>query len=278
MNYIELTISGLKEDINELLIAELSTIDFNGFLEEENQLLAYIEEAAYQAEAKAKVAELTQKYQLQISTKILADQNWNAQWEADYQPVRVEDFCVVRASFHPPVEGVEHELIVTPKMSFGTGHHATTYMMILQMQDLDFLQKKVLDYGCGTGVLAILAQKLGAAPIDAVDIDVWSYENTLENKVLNQVPQQALQVYHGELSAVPPQSYDLILANINRNVILGTMSNMAARLNTGGKLLCSGFMEQDIALVIEAAQAEGLHLERQEAREQWRCLLFSKAV
>lgn len=276
MNYIELTLSGLEQSLHEILIAELSALDFNGFLEEDYQLIAYIEEGIYPVQAKAKVEALAAKYQFQITTKTLADQNWNAQWEADYQPVIVEDFCVVRASFHPPMKETLHELIVTPKMSFGTGHHATTYMMILQMRDLDFQQKKVLDYGCGTGVLAILAQKLGAELIDAVDIDYWSYENTLENRSLNQVPEEALEVYHGELAAVPMQSYDLILANINRNVILGTMSHMSARLNTNGQLLCSGFLEQDIPLIVAAAQEQGLQPKRQETREQWQCLLFGK--
>ncbi|MGH1337943.1 MAG: 50S ribosomal protein L11 methyltransferase [Aureispira sp.] len=275
MNYIEVTISGQAPSLHEILIAQLMSINFNGFLEEENQLIAYLDEAAYLPAVKTRLQELETQHQLNISTKTIADQNWNAQWEADYKPVVVEDFCVVRASFHAPIEGVEHELIVTPKMSFGTGHHATTYMMMLQMRDLDFKEQQVLDYGCGTGVLAILAQRLGAKHIDGVDIDYWSYDNTLENMQLNDVPAEKMEVYHGVLDDVPAQGYDLILANINRNVILGTMSDMQARLNRGGKLLCSGFLEQDIPLVVQAAKECGLTLQRQEEREQWRCLLFS---
>jgi ribosomal protein L11 methyltransferase len=275
MNYIEFTITGQPSSFNEILIAQLSTVDFNGFLEEENQLVAYIEEAAYLAPAQSLLETLKAQHQLSVSTKIIAEQNWNAQWEADYQPVVVEDFCAVRASFHPPINTVQHELIVTPKMSFGTGHHATTYMMMLQMRDLALQGQQVLDYGCGTGVLAILAERLGAEHLDAVDIDYWSYENTLENRELNGVEASKMQVYHGVLADVPAQQYDVILANINRNVILETMPDICARLNNEGKLLCSGFLEQDIALVVEAAQEQGLQLQRQEAREKWRCLLFS---
>lgn len=275
MNYIEFTITGQPNTFNEILIAQLSTVDFNGFLEEEHQLVAYIEEAAYLAPAQSLLEALKAQHQLSISTKIIAEQNWNAQWEADYQPVVVEDFCAVRASFHPPINTVQYELIVTPKMSFGTGHHATTYMMMLQMRDLALAGQHVLDYGCGTGVLAILAERLGAEHLDAVDIDYWSYDNTLENMELNGVEASKMQVYHGVLADVPAQQYDLILANINRNVILETMPDICIRLNKGGKLLCSGFLEQDIELVVEAAQAQGLYLQRQEAREKWRCLLFS---
>lgn len=275
MNYIEFTIAGQATTLNEILIAQLSTVDFNGFVEEENHLVAYIEEATYLAPAKALLERLQAQHQLNITTKIIVEQNWNAQWEADYQPVVVEDFCAVRASFHPPINTVQHELIVTPKMSFGTGHHATTYMMMLQMRDLALNDQQVLDYGCGTGVLAILAERLGAQHLDAVDIDYWSYDNTLENRELNGVEAFKMNVYHGVLADVPNQQYDAILANINRNVILETMPDMCVRLKKGGNLLCSGFLEQDIALVIAAAQAQGLHLERQEAREKWRCLLFS---
>lgn len=275
MNYIECTISGQDAALQEILVAQLMQANFNGLLEEETQLMAYMDEADYLPAVKAFLQDLQTKYQLQITTKTIADQNWNAQWEADYEPVIVEDFCAVRASFHPPIQGVQYDLEVTPKMSFGTGHHATTYMMMLQMRELDFAHKQVLDYGCGTGVLAILAQKLGAEHINGVDIDYWSYENSLENMQLNGVLTKDMQVYHGELEVVPPQSYDLILANINRNVILGTMPDMRARLNEGGQLLCSGFLEADLPLVIQAAKEQGLTLQHQEARQQWRCLLFS---
>jgi ribosomal protein L11 methyltransferase len=276
MNYIEYTITAPDTALYEIIIAHLSEAAFNGFLEQDAQLVAYLEEDKKEASTQTLLDDLAQKYALQITPKVIANQNWNAQWEADYQPVVVEDFCAVRASFHAPIEQVEHELVVTPKMSFGTGHHATTYMMLLQLRDLELTNKQVLDYGCGTGVLAILAQRLGAEHLDAVDIDYWAYENTLENMQLNGVLTKDMQVYHGELEVVPSQSYDLILANINRNVILGTMSSMCARLKEGGKLLCSGFLEQDIPLVVEAATAQGLTLLRQEARHQWRCLLFGR--
>lgn len=275
MNYIEFTISGHTSALHEVLLAQLMQANFNGFIEQEDHLIAYLEETAYLPTVKTLLGDLKEQYHLQISSKIIVDQNWNAEWEAGYKPVIVEDFCAVRASFHPPIDDVEYELIVTPKMSFGTGHHATTYMMLLQMRNLELSGKQVLDYGCGTGVLAILAQQLGALHVDGVDIDHWSYQNTLENRQLNGLSAKDMQVYHGELEVVPVQSYDLILANINRNVILETMSIMCTRLNKGGQLLCSGFLEQDVPLIIQAAQEQGLLLQRQEVREQWYCLLFS---
>lgn len=274
MNYLKLTIETEDVSINDILVARLADYDFNGFSEEDENLVAYIEEAACSKELEADLNALTAKYNLTISRTILEDQNWNAKWESDYEPVLVDDFCAVRATFHEPIETVEHEIIVTPKMSFGTGHHATTYMMMKQMQDLKFEDCMVFDYGCGTGVLAILAQKLGAKESDAIDIDSWAYENTVENVEINACTDQ-INVYCGEIDAAPLKKYDVILANINRNVILNTMDEMASRLKEGGHLLTSGFLEADVALVLEAAAKHGLKLVRKLEREQWRCLMLS---
>ena len=276
MNYIQLTIKGQSAPLQEQLIAVLSNHGLNGVEERDDALLAYFSEEAYQDATKAIVAQWQQQHNLQIDTQVIADQNWNAQWEADYQPVIVEDFCAVRATFHPPIAGVVHDLVVTPKMSFGTGHHATTYMMMQRLQHWALDGKQGLDYGCGTGVLAILAHRLGAT-LDAVDIDPWAYRNTLENLSLNGVT-KGIEVYEGTLEVVPPQSYHFILANINRSVILDTLPDMAARLVPGGQLLTSGFLEADVPLVVEKAASCGLTVQHQVQRERWCCVEFSKAL
>jgi ribosomal protein L11 methyltransferase len=274
MNYLKLTIVTADISINDILVARLAGYKFNGFVEEDENLVAYINEADFTSELEADLGALTTKYNLTIERSILEDQNWNAKWESDYPPVLVDEFCAVRATFHEPITTVEHEIIVTPKMSFGTGHHATTYMMMKQMQGLNFEEKTVFDYGCGTGVLAILAQKLKAKESDAIDIDSWAYENTIENIEINNCV-ETITVYCGEIEVAPSKEYDVVLANINRNVILSTMDKMAARLKKGGYLLTSGFLEADVALVLEAAAKHGLKLVHKMEREQWRCLMLS---
>ena len=274
MNYLKISFQVPVSFDQELLIAHLSVFAFNGFEQETNRLTAYIEQKEFDGALQKCIDSLQARYQLIVEQSLIANQNWNAQWESDYEPVIVDQFCAVRASFHAAITSVQHEIVVTPKMSFGTGHHATTYMMMKKMQDIDFNNKAVLDYGCGTGVLAILAQRLGASHLQAVDIDTWAYENTLENFSINAV--ESVQTYCGTLQEVPFSKVAILLANINRNVILDTMSSMSERLKDGGFLLCSGFLEEDIPKVSAQAALHGLQLEHTMQRQQWRCLLFSK--
>lgn len=274
MNYVQLTIQGQTAAVQEELIALLSEEATNGFEEQEDTLLVYFSQESYTMGVQQLIANLQTQHNLRVVTQTIINQNWNAQWESDYQPVVVEDFCAVRATFHPPIPQVEHELIVTPKMSFGTGHHATTYMMMQQLRHLPLEQTYGLDYGCGTGVLAILAHRLGAAGLDAVDIDPWAYQNTLENLTLNGV-ETGIEVYEGTLEVVPSRTYHFILANINRNVILETLADMVKRLKPQGYILASGFLEQDVPLIVEKAAALGLKQQQLVQREQWRCLLLS---
>lgn len=275
MNYLQITIPDTSPELNEILIAHLEAYPFNGFEEGESQLTAYIGVSDYSEQVAQVLQDTAQEHQLSYTTEELQEKNWNAQWESDYQPVLVEDFCAVRATFHAPITSVQYEIVITPKMSFGTGHHATTYMMMKQMQGLDFAQKSVLDYGCGTGVLAILAQMLQATTIDAVDIEDWAYANTVENVAINS-DEAVIKAYCGTIETVPKRSYEIILANINRNVLLDTMPDMAERLLKGGNLLLSGFLEQDIELVEKRAAEFGLQPQKLLKREQWRCLLLSK--
>lgn len=270
MEYIQLNIKVRDESQAELLIALLSAAGFDGFEEQPGSLIAIIPAGAYNrpdaaaiiAEAGASFEELT-----------VQQQNWNAIWEADFQPVAVKDFCTVRASFHPPATDTPYEIIITPKMSFGTGHHATTQLMIEAMQTLAFPGKKVLDFGTGTGILAILARKLGATDILAIDHDEWSIRNTGDNARMNEAP---MDIRQGSLDDMPPAVYDVILANINRNILLQYMEMMAAQLAPRGTLLLSGILEEDITAIQEAAAAQQLVWQDGSARSGWQVLRFNK--
>ena len=182
MKYTQVAIETTDAGQHEILVALLADIGFEGFEETDDMVKAFIREEELNTTA---LNEIVGNLQLQYTLLSIEQQNWNAQWESSFEPVIVEDFAAVRAAFHKPVSGVKYEIIITPKMSFGTGHHATTYLMMQQMSYIDFAGKKVFDFGTGTGVLAILAEKLGATKIDAIDIDEWSVENTNENILAN---------------------------------------------------------------------------------------------
>jgi ribosomal protein L11 methyltransferase len=213
---------------------------------------------------------------IKIDREIIEPVNWNQEWENNYEPVIVDDFCAVRATFHESVSRVQYEIVITPKMSFGTGHHATTYMMISEMRNVDFLNKRVLDYGCGTSVLAILASKLGATSLDAVDNDEWAYENSKENILINDV--KNVNLTHGDILSLKNDSkYHVILANINRHIILDTMEEMNSKLESNGFLLCSGFLEDDVEMIVNEARKCNIEFVKKIERESWRCLLFVKS-
>jgi ribosomal protein L11 methyltransferase len=277
-HYLKFTFAPLSPEQQELLLAELADTAFEGFEQAEDALMAYVPEKLCDDALRVAIEQLKNDFQLsKIEQERLAPQNWNEDWESSYEAVVVDDFCAIRADFHDPIPNVEHEVVITPKMSFGTGHHATTYMMLQAMRSVDFKAKRVLDYGCGTAVLAIVASYLGANDIVAVDYDYWAYENSIENVAQN-TDASLFLILEGDWSVVPlTQPYDIILANINRNVILNSMADMAACLADGGDLLCSGFLEEDIPLVIEAAEKAGLKLLKRLEREKWRCICFVKA-
>jgi ribosomal protein L11 methyltransferase len=265
MNHIQLSIEATEPEQDQL-IGQLTLLNATGFEQTETHLLAYFEEDAFPG---YEVHELLKKFAFQLNT--VTEQNWNAEWEKSFQPVIVEGFCAVRAHFHSPIATVPHEIIITPKMSFGTGHHATTYMMLQHMQHLDFGGKQVLDFGTGTGVLAILAEKLGAAQVTAIDNDLWSFENVQENLHLNQcsrvTPLLADQIPASE-------RYDVVLANITRNVLLHYMDVLKSCLQPGGSLLLSGLLENDGADLLAATANRGMKLVRHAVRAGWLSLLF----
>ncbi len=269
-NYIQIVFASIQPEQAEMLVAQLSEAGFDGFEEGENELKAFIPEKDYD---KQLLKELAYKYQLQYSEQAIREQNWNALWESNFQPVVVEDFVGIRAGFHEPIPSVEHEIVITPKMSFGTGHHATTYMMIQQMKGISFAEKSVFDFGTGTGVLAILAEKLGAASVFAIDNDDWSIENALENCQFNSCHAVELRKMD---SASAGKQFDIILANINKNVILENMAALSAGLLPGGNLLLSGLLEADETDVLSKVIETRLNYMGKINRNGWICMKINK--
>ncbi|HEU4471453.1 MAG TPA: 50S ribosomal protein L11 methyltransferase [Flavisolibacter sp.] len=254
------------EPAQEILISQLAELGAEGFEQTEEVLLAYFPALDFKS---YEVNELLKTYSFDTST--VEEQNWNEVWESNFQPVVVDDFCAIRAEFHPSFNSVvEHEIVITPKMSFGTGHHATTFMMIRQMRGMDFAGKKVFDFGTGTGILAILAEKLGAIAISAIDVDEWSIRNAGENAERNKCSHIELALS----TEVPAGKFDIILANINRHVILQYLPLLKKALNARGYLLLSGLMTSDEQDVVEACSGLGLQFAQRDERSNWISLLY----
>ncbi|HWJ89935.1 MAG TPA: 50S ribosomal protein L11 methyltransferase [Flavisolibacter sp.] len=257
-----------NEAQQELLISALSDYGAEGFEQTADLLIAYFPEQNFNS---YDVNEILKSFVAHSTT--IEEQNWNAVWESNFQPVEVGRFCRVRAAFHETKAGFEHEIIITPKMSFGTGHHATTFMMIEQMSRLDFDGRRVFDFGTGTGILSILAEQLGAASVQAIDVDHWSIENAHENVLRNHCSRISLSL----TSTVPAGPFDIILANINRNVIVQYLSQLNNALGDG-YLLLSGLLGADEHEIVDACEQEGLHFIQRAEKGQWISLLFMKGI
>jgi ribosomal protein L11 methyltransferase len=266
MTYTEIKFTTNSAEQNEILIAQLAQIGFEGFEEEENILKAFIKQNEFSATA---VDEIANNNKLSYTLLNIAQQNWNAAWESSFEPVVVNSFAAIRASFHKPVKNVQHEIIITPKMSFGTGHHATTYLMMEQMGQLNFAGKTVMDFGTGTGVLAILAEKMGATQIVAIDNDDWSIDNAKENISNNNCTHIVIQ--KGE-SIGANKKYDIILANINLNVIVQNMPLIGAACKPGTQILLSGFLNTDEAAIQSALNANELIFSAVTQKKEWLCV------
>ena len=261
-------------DLHEVLVALLGDAGFDSFQETDTGLLAF-GEAQRHDDWCAALDQYAEQFGFSYSWELLEDRNWNAEWESNFTPIRVGDRLLIRADFHTPDPAVEQELIITPKMAFGTGHHATTYMMCELLFEHEVARTRVLDYGSGTGVLAILAKRLGAAYVDAVDIEPPSAESTAENAATNGVELDAVVL--GELRDVPVgEPYDLILANINRNVILATAGALYERLKPGGTVFFSGILAHDEQLLVERLSAAGFRHQETRRREDWRAFIFTR--
>ena len=260
---------------NDILIAEISTLGFDSFVENDHGFLAYLEAAEVDHGA---IKAIQGRYRdivpfsYEIST--VKKRNWNQEWESNYEPIFIGDKCVVRASFHQLEKPYTYDVVINPKMSFGTGHHETTYLMLKNQLAIDHQHKNVLDVGCGTGVLAIMAKLRGARQVAACDIDEWSVKNSVENFELNQVGD--IQARQGDITAITGK-YDIVLANINRNVLFHDLPHYAKRIQSpGGKLLISGFYRHDEGSLIEEAEALGFTLSKTTRKNDWSCLLFEK--
>ena len=258
---------------NEILMAELIEIGFDSFTEEYDGILAYIPKELFQ-EKELKEINLLQNPDIKISYTFeeMPNINWNEEWEKNFSPINVEDQVSIRAEFHKD-QNLAHEIIIQPKMSFGTGHHATTYLMIQQMLDMDLKNKTVLDMGCGTSVLAIFAKQQGAGKTVAIDIDEWSVENSIENAARNNVQ---LKISQGTAENLGSENFNIILANINRNILISDIPTYVSVLNSGGQLLLSGLCFFDVDDILEVCTEQNLTLEKKIQREEWVSLLLKK--
>ncbi|MDR7770352.1 50S ribosomal protein L11 methyltransferase [Riemerella anatipestifer] len=258
---------------SEILMAELIHIGFDSFTEETNGILAYIPKNDLNEDAIKSLYIFEQEgVEIDYTYTEMPNINWNEEWEKNFSPINVEDKVYIRAEFHEP-QSLDYEIIIQPKMSFGTGHHATTYLMIQQMLEMDFQGKKVLDMGCGTSVLAIFAKLKGAGDTLAIDIDPWSVENSKENADRNQV---SLRIEEGTAENLGLEKFDIILANINRNILISDIPIYVSVLEKGGQLLLSGLCFFDVEDIMEVCTAQNLKLNKKVQREEWVSLLLEK--
>jgi ribosomal protein L11 methyltransferase len=252
---------------SEILLALFSLQPFEMFEENDEGFDAFLPTHALDAVVESYVGDLQKQHEFSFVKTLIPGQNWNRLWESNFEPVVVGDFCGIRADFHQPLQQVAHEIVINPKMAFGTGHHETTFMVIQHMQGIDFTGKRVLDFGCGTGVLAILASKLGATEVDAVDIGEQSFLNTRGNAAGNGVSN--VHAIHGTLKDVPDGRYGIILANINRNVILDSLPTLSERLLPGGCLVTSGILLADEQIVVAAQEKAGFETTEILKKNNW---------
>ena len=272
MNHLQITISTYEPAQQDILIALLADMGYEGFEQQDDALQAFLPEDAFDAAA---LTALLGPMDLAFQTRLLAKRNWNEEWEKNFSPVQLGDFCAIRAHFHAPIPGVSHELIITPKMSFGTGHHATTFMMLEAMQQVDFKEKTVLDFGAGTGVLAILAERLGASRVLAIDNDNWSIENAKENIKEN----NCIRIELRKAETIPGnQQFDIILANINKHILIREMAVIAQQLKQGGVILMSGLLMEDFEDIDNQAKINNLSVSARTTKGSWSCLKMEKSL
>lgn len=260
------------EMVREILIAELGVLNFESFVNNIDGLQAYVQEDAFDDQAVKDLYILyNPNFEIKIKVNSIEQQNWNTEWEKNFEPIEVDGRCVVRAPFHEKKE-VDYDIVITPKMSFGTGHHETTHQMISQILNLEMKSKRVLDMGCGTGVLAILAAMKGADSITAIDIDEWAYLNTLEN--ISQNNCSHITVKQGGADLLENESYDFVFANINLNVLLNDMQHYTNAMLSGSIVIFSGFYTSDVSLINKKAQSLGMYSIGKSEKNKWAALLY----
>jgi len=267
--YLQVIIPVESDLQGEMLVALLTDVGYDSFEEESTKLKAYITEERFDEEV---LNSIIREYSLDYSLELIQEKNWNEEWEKNFEPVVIGKFCSVRAAFHESNHETLHEIVITPKMSFGTGHHATTFLMIELMQDVDFSDASVLDFGTGTGILAVMAEKLGAKEIVAIDVDDWSILNAKENFETN----QCAKIQLVQANNIPAnKSFRIILANINRNIILENLPAMCKILEAKGEILLSGLLVSDFEVVNTEAANLGLHLQRKGEKSGWIALSYA---
>ncbi len=256
----------------EILIAELGLAGFESFVETEEGLTAYIKKQDWNPTMLDDIQIMnSDEFSISYTMEEIEQVNWNQEWEKNFNPIIVDELCTIRAPFHEK-PNTTFDIVIEPKMSFGTGHHETTHMMIQHILNNDFKDKSVLDMGCGTGVLAILSELKGAKPIDAIDVDNWCYLNSLENVERNCC--NHISVYEGDAGLLGNKKYDIIIANINRNILLNDIKTYASCLNKNGMLFLSGFYKEDISVIEDACNRNMLKLNEKLERNNWVSLKF----
>ncbi|MFY9310212.1 MAG: 50S ribosomal protein L11 methyltransferase [Bacteroidia bacterium] len=276
MSHIELIVNvEPKEQGSDVLIAELSENGFESFVENDTGFSAYISKDIFdESVVKELFSNYASVFNVHFTIKTIEQQNWNKEWESSFSPIEVDGKCIIRAPFHEAQKGFVYDIIIEPKMSFGTGHHNTTQLMIQKLMKLDVPGKSLLDMGCGTGVLAILAAMMKATAVTAIDTDEWSYENTIEN--INKNTVSHVDVYKGDVKLLAGKIFHIILANINKNVLLADMAEYHRALEKGGDLILSGFFETDISELQKQAEKLGMRLAESAVSSQWAMLHFIK--
>lgn len=278
MQYIQVTFSftEIEEYQKDLLIAELADIGFNTFEDTGDGFAGFIDQAGFDENRLASaMLQFDDEFEYQYAIAEIAAENWNEEWEKNFEPLIIDDQCYVRATFHEPQPRYAYEIVIDPKMAFGTGHHQTTTMMMQYILAADVEDKAVLDMGCGTGILAILAAKRGAGPLVAIDNDEVCYLSTLENSALNAVAH--LSACCGGKEVIPNASFDIILANINRNVLLDQISNYNKVLKTGGSIFFSGFYESpDLDMIRKECESFGIRYIDHKKNGEWVAAHFKK--
>lgn len=261
---------------SEILASALSEENFESFVYNDTGFEAYVPQNLFNESILQNLTEQYPEIKFTHSVQKIKNQNWNEVWEKSFSPVIIENYCTIRAPFHPAPAPPLLDIIIEPKMSFGTGHHQTTWLMSKALFGLNLSNKSVLDVGCGTGILSIIAKKLGAQHVIGIDIDEWSIENSRENRKANGYHKEAIDFYQGTINSIENDTFDVMLANINKNILLKEISKYAAHLNPGGTLLISGFFENDCPELIAAAEKTALKNTGKELKNEWAILSFQK--
>lgn len=275
MNYIEYNFSISPKEIGaEILIAELGELNFESFVETETSILAYIQKIHWSETILDDIFILSNpEFEISYQITEIEQVNWNEEWEKNFTPIVVDDICTVRATFHQKPD-TQYDIVIDPKMSFGTGHHETTYMMLQHLLKMNLRGKKVLDMGCGTGILAIMAAHKGATDIQAIDIDAWCYENSKENIILNGF--EFIEVKEGDASLIENQQFDVIIANINRNILLSDIPIYARSMKPNAEILLSGFYVEDMSIITQKCNENNLIFVENIERNNWVSVKYKK--